>query len=110
MMMLLKRGTEVEGGTLCDVLTCISSRLTYIQCHVLSADCPYCVKGQQTKSLRWRPRLSTTGRTLMSSSSAVALLKAIGTDSWRVPLPLLVVSAATSSRNSSPYWPVVVTA
>jgi len=46
----------------------------------------------------------------MSSSSAVAMLKAIGTDSGRASVPLLVVSAATSSRNSSPYWPAIVTA
>ena len=51
MMMLLKWGTNVEG--LSDFLIWISRRPTYlIQCHVLSADCPYCVRGQQTKSLR----------------------------------------------------------
>ena len=71
-----------------------------IQCHVLSADCPYCEKGQQTESLRRRPRLSTIGRTLLSSSSAVAMLITIGTDSERASVPLVVVSAATSSHNS----------
>lgn len=75
-----------------------------IQCHVLSADCPYCEKRQQTESesLR-RPRLSTIGQTLLSSLSAVATLRTIGTDSERASVPLLVTSAATSSRNSLLY-------
>ena len=121
MMMLLKRAERVGGWPATignDVQRHLKSqvidnrstdRLTHlIQCHVLSADCPYCEKGQQTESLR-RARLSTIGQTLLSSS-AVAMPMAIGADSACASVPLLVASAATSSHNSLLYRPLVVTA
>ena len=99
-MMMLKRAERRPLPS--RYVICVADEQTHlIQCHVLSADCPYCEKGQQTKSLR-RPRLPTIGQTLLFSSSAVAMLMTIGHDSGRASVLLLVVvvSAATSSRNS----------